>query len=61
MVIVRLEPVRMIAWPLANDSSKVKAARAIVKPIVIRAAVAQIIAFICLFFLFVVGFAGGGY
>jgi hypothetical protein len=52
IVIVSADPVRMIAWPLANDSLKVKAANAIVNAIVTRAAVAQIVAFIvCSFYV----------
>ena len=52
IVIVSAEPVRMIAWPLANDSSNVKAANAIVNVIVISAADAQIVAFIvCSFYV----------
>jgi len=52
IVIVSAEPVRMIAWPLANDSSKVKAANAIVNAIVANAADAQIVAFIvCSFYV----------
>ena len=61
IVIDRVEPVRTIACPLGNDSSNAIAAKITVAQIVAAEAYAQIIAFICLFFLFVVGFSGGGY
>lgn len=60
IVIDRVEPVRMIAWPLGNDSSKAIAAKITVAQIVAAEAYAQIIAFIVCSF-YVVGFAGGGY
>ena len=59
IVIVSAEPVRMIAWPLANDSSKVKAANAIVNAIVTSAADAQIVAFMSVLSMWWFGASGG--